>query len=108
MTQVERLWAMYEELVDSSCENRQTTPDDAIRLRNRLQEVVNVVKYRTKGSLRVDFSASTGSSPKVEADVLLEGGDNDTTSEARRLPHESLSLSTLYPNIHLYDKSNKD
>ncbi|KAL6365038.1 hypothetical protein LRP88_01016 [Fusarium phalaenopsidis] len=92
MAQVERLWAIYEELVDSSCKNQQTTSENAIRLKNRLQEVAKVVKAKTKGSLRVDFSASTGSSPKVEADVFLEGEDNDTTPEARRLPHESLSL----------------
>lgn len=94
MAQVERLWAIYEELADSRCKTQQTTSEDAIRLRNRLQEVTNVVKAKTKGSLRVDFSASTGSLSKVEADVFLEGEDNDTTPEARRLPHESLSLST--------------
>ncbi|KAJ4174882.1 hypothetical protein NW754_005303 [Fusarium falciforme] len=92
MAQVERLWAIYEELVDSSCENQQATSEDAIRLKNRLQDVAKIVKAKTKGSLRVDFSARTGSSPKVEAGVFLEGEDNDTTPEARRLPHESLSL----------------
>ncbi|RTE76806.1 hypothetical protein BHE90_008733 [Fusarium euwallaceae] len=92
MAQVDRLWAMYEELIDLSSKNHQTTSEDVIRLKNRLQEVAGVVKAKTKGSLRVDFSASTGSSPKVEANVFLEGEDNDTTPEARRLPHESLSL----------------
>jgi hypothetical protein len=106
MAQVERLWAIYEELVDSTCKNQQTTSEDAIRLKNRLQEVAKVVKAKTKGSLRVDFSASTGSSPKVEADVFLEGEDNDTTPEARRLPHESLSLFTPYLDVE-YGKSNR-
>ncbi|KAM0431003.1 hypothetical protein ACHAPT_005637 [Fusarium lateritium] len=92
MAQVERLWAVYEELVDSKCESQQTTSDDAIHLESRLKEVAEVVTAKTKGSLRVTLFSSADSSPKVEVDVSLEGEDNESTSETQRLPHESLGL----------------
>ncbi|KAF4462931.1 small glutamine-rich tetratricopeptide repeat-containing 2 [Fusarium albosuccineum] len=92
MAQTEALWSIYEELIRSKCGDDQTTSDEAIRLKSRLQEVKKVIEAKTKGSLRIEHVPATEPGARVRVGVVWEGEDEPSTSTTQRLPHKSLGI----------------
>ncbi|KAM5378550.1 hypothetical protein ACJZ2D_004504 [Fusarium nematophilum] len=84
----DRLWSSYEELIRTKCGDQQTA--EAKRLRTRLEEVRKVIETKTKGSLRLEFTPGGKSSPKVRADVFLQGEQDKSGTEPHSIPHASL------------------